>query len=69
MDFVKMTIYFLALFLLATAPLWIGGILLDKDKKTIAYIFGFLYIPYFIAMGLFGGFQQTTVILKNILGL
>ena len=65
---IKMIIYFSLLILLATVPLWLGGIFMDKNK-TLAYIFGFFYIPYFIALGLFGIFQKASVVLKNFIGL
>jgi len=65
---IKFTIYCILLIVVATLPLIIGGILLDK-KKTLAYIFGFLYIPYFAIFGLLGGFNKTTDILKSLLNL
>jgi len=65
---IKFTIYCISLIIIATLPLIIGGILLDK-KKTLAYILGFLYIPYFIMFGLLGGFNKTTEILKSLLNL
>ena len=65
---IKLTIYCLLLVIIATLPLIIGGILLDK-KKTLAYIFGFMYIPYFVAFGLLGGFNKASEILKNLLNL
>lgn len=72
MYIVKLIIYFFILFIVGVFPLIIGGFFINNDNKTlknVGYVLGFLYIPYFILMGLTGMFQKVVDILKLILNL